>query len=118
MATTASTSPRRAWLVAALGLVVAALGAWTPDAASMPDAVRIPPLAPHPGGVPAAPALFRHTTHGQFACYGCHPSVFPRYPLGFTHADMQAGEFCGSCHDGRAAFAVATRACDVCHVPR
>lgn len=108
---------RSAGLGALLGLVLAAFGAWAPAVASMPDAVRIPPLSPHPGGIPAAPALFRHSTHAQTTCYGCHPSVFPRSPLGFTHAAMQAGEFCGSCHDGRAAFAVATAKCEACHVP-
>ena len=86
-------------------------------AASMPDTVRIPVLKPVPGRVPAAPAIFRHSTHGMYACYGCHPGLFPRYRVGFTHRDMAAGRYCAACHDGRGAFDVADAECERCHVP-
>jgi c(7)-type cytochrome triheme protein len=101
----------------AIGIALAsafAIGMSWPTTA-MPDAVRIPIVTPTPGRTPAAAALFRHGTHGQFSCMGCHPSIFPRERVGFTHADMQAGRFCGACHDGRGAFAIADAACEECH---
>ena len=52
-------------------------------------------------------ALFSHRTHQSFGCYACHPSVFPQALVGFTHDDMREGKFCGRCHDGRGAFAIA-----------
>lgn len=84
---------------------------------AMPDTVRIPTVRPHPNGIPPAAALFRHTTHAQLNCYACHPSLFPRYREGFTHEHMDAGRFCGGCHDGASAFAIAGSPCERCHVP-
>ncbi|MCA9711502.1 MAG: hypothetical protein KDK70_37030 [Myxococcales bacterium] len=110
----------RRWLVFAWFALVLAfavvVGSPRPTT-SMPDAVRIPVVEPHPGGIPAAAALFRHTTHAQLNCYACHPSVFPRHRMGFSHRQMSAGEFCGGCHDGRGAFSVAGAPCERCHVP-
>ena len=104
----------RVAIVVVLAFAFAIGVAWS--GAAMPDAVRIPIVTPTPGRVPAAAALFRHGTHAQFSCYGCHPSLFPRERVGFTHADMQAGRFCGACHDGRGAFAIADAECESCHV--
>jgi c(7)-type cytochrome triheme protein len=81
---------------------------------AMPDAVRIPIVEPTPGRIPAA--LFRHGTHAQFTCYACHPSIFPRERVGFTHAEMQTDRFCAACHDGSGAFAIANAPCERCHV--
>jgi len=36
--------------------------------------------------------------------------------FGFTHEEMQAGKFCGRCHDGRTAFPIPGAACARCHV--
>ncbi|MES1205563.1 MAG: c(7)-type cytochrome triheme domain-containing protein [Pseudomonadota bacterium] len=66
-------------------------------------------------GVPNA--LFSHRTHTVFGCYGCHPSVFPQAQMGFSHDEMRAGRFCGSCHDGQRAVAVQALACAGCHAP-
>ena len=85
---------------------------------SMPDAVRIPIVSAHPPGTPQVAALFRHGVHSQSNCYGCHPGLFPRYPLGFTHADMAKGLFCAGCHNGQGAQAIASMACESCHVPK
>ncbi len=104
----------KGWTLCGLA-VAAAIGLVVPTSA-MPDAVRIPIVTPTPGRVPAAAALFRHGTHAQFGCYGCHPSIFPRERVGFTHADMQSGRFCGACHDGAGAFAIPDVACETCHV--
>jgi c(7)-type cytochrome triheme protein len=104
-------SPRGRRLIAALALLLSsvALGA------AFPAVLRIPRR--NPGG-PAFPpgALFSHRTHQSFGCYACHPGVFPQAPVGFTHAEMQDGKFCGRCHDGRTAFAIPGAACARCHV--
>ncbi len=107
----------RPWVVAgALAAAAIATAKWAPVAVAMPDTVVIPPKDRHPNDFPAEPGLFRHGTHRQFICYDCHPALFPRYRVGFTHADMSEGRFCGGCHDGRAAFAVTGEPCERCHV--
>jgi c(7)-type cytochrome triheme protein len=109
----------RRGLVAFAGclLVAAGLSLWWRPALSMPDAVRIPQLEPRPDTAPPA-ALYRHGRHDQFSCATCHPSLFPEWRAGFTHRDMNDGRFCGACHDGNAAFDLATSACDACHVAK
>lgn len=96
------------WL-ALLGGTSAAL------AAAFPAIVRLPRR--DPAAAPALPhALFSHSAHGQFMCLTCHPGTFPQSPLSFTHDDMRAGHFCGRCHDGGTAFAIAGARCGSCHV--
>ena len=85
---------------------------------AVPDSVRIPRVKAHPQGAPQDEALFSHWRHGSYRCYSCHPGVFPQAPLGFTHAEMNAGQFCGACHDGREAKAVNSYRCEACHVAR
>jgi c(7)-type cytochrome triheme protein len=83
---------------------------------ALPGRLRIPKLAPHPPGTPAAAALFSHVRHAAMPCYMCHPSIFPQAPLGFTHAEMRQGRYCGACHDGLEASAIEKLACQECHV--
>jgi c(7)-type cytochrome triheme protein len=104
--------------LAILGAAALAWASWLGSASTMPDTVRIPPVEARPTDSPIPPALFRHGTHGQFVCYACHPTLFPQYPKGFTHAQMDAGAYCGACHDGSAAFAVRGAKCEDCHVTR
>lgn len=87
------------------------------DTTAMPDAIRIPVVEPHPNGFPATAALFRHSAHAQLSCYACHPGLFPRQRLGFTHLQMEGGRFCAACHDGQSAFAITGSPCERCHVP-
>jgi c(7)-type cytochrome triheme protein len=101
----------------AIAFVVALGAGLAASAIGMPDQVRIPIVSPTPGRVPAPAALFGHGTHGQFACYACHPTIFPRQRVGFTHAEMHAGRFCAACHDGVGADAIAQMRCEACHVP-
>jgi c(7)-type cytochrome triheme protein len=86
---------------------------------AVPDTVRIPKAKPHPPGTPEAEALFSHWSHGSYRCFSCHPGLFPQAPLGFTHADMNRGKFCGHCHQASGqAPAVQSYSCDRCHVSR
>jgi c(7)-type cytochrome triheme protein len=108
---------RSGWaLGAAVALAAVATAWWAPVATSMPNTVVIPIAKPHPGGFPARAAIFDHSSHQQFVCYACHPTLFPRYLLGFTHAQMNEGLYCGGCHDGRAASAITGQTCETCHV--
>jgi c(7)-type cytochrome triheme protein len=84
-------------------------------ALALPARLRIPPLAPHPAGAPAAAAAFSHTGHASMPCYMCHPSVFPQALQGFTHREMRQGRYCGACHDGVAAKAIEKMTCSGCH---
>jgi c(7)-type cytochrome triheme protein len=65
--------------------------------------------------------VFSHSSHVAFEanrCGACHPRVFKmlRPSRRVTHAEMDAGASCGSCHDGRKAFGTAdTERCDACH---
>jgi c(7)-type cytochrome triheme protein len=85
----------------------------------VPDRVRIPKAREHGQGEPPDAALFSHWAHDTYTCASCHPGTFPQRKLGFTHADMDKGRFCGSCHDGRTAFGPKDRGveCETCHVP-
>ncbi|HVU51841.1 MAG TPA: c(7)-type cytochrome triheme domain-containing protein [Polyangia bacterium] len=101
----------RGLVVAALLTAAAALGA------AFPATLRIPRRDPK--AAPALPAaLFSHRAHASMGCQVCHPSVFPQAPTAFAHDDMKAGRYCGACHDGGVAFAIAGAACGGCHAPR
>jgi c(7)-type cytochrome triheme protein len=86
-------------------------------ALAIPATVRIPRRADHRSFAPAAVAQFSHAAHQPLRCFQCHPAVFPQAPLAFDHAAMDAGRFCGSCHEGQRAPAVASYSCESCHVP-
>jgi c(7)-type cytochrome triheme protein len=97
-------------------LAVALLGASAAFAAAMPATLRVPRR--EAGRMPSLPnALFSHRGHGALGCQACHPAIFPQAPAAFTHDDMKAGKFCGACHDGQTAFAIAGAACGGCHAP-
>lgn len=66
-----------------------------------------------------APVVFDHWSHQQyFVCFACHPSIFPMEPKAFNHDDMDAGKYCGACHDDSTAFSPDDEdiECEVCHV--
>jgi c(7)-type cytochrome triheme protein len=86
-------------------------------ALAMPARVRIPRAAQHRPSAPAAQARFSHPAHEPLRCFQCHPGLFPQAQLGFTHADMDRGRFCGGCHDGQRAAAVNKMTCETCHAP-
>lgn len=78
----------------------------------------------HPGIYPdvkftikdAGSVNFSHNFHrSKFACNNCHNAIFNagKGSKRFTMADMEKGNSCGKCHDGKAAFSV--KNCDKCH---
>lgn len=62
-------------------------------------------------------AVFPHDTHiAAYGCKDCHPTLFTPGAGNkrFTMAEMEKGESCGACHDGKTAFGVAGD-CSKCH---
>jgi c(7)-type cytochrome triheme protein len=82
---------------------------------AIPAALRIPRARDARPWAPAARAVFSHRSHEPLRCYQCHPSFFPQALVPFTHAEMDQGRFCGGCHDGQRATAVAALPCEGCH---
>jgi c(7)-type cytochrome triheme protein len=67
-----------------------------------------------------APVVFSHARHAARNpnCADCHPKAFsmPKGTAKFTMASMGAGQNCGTCHDGKTAFAAMDAArCTTCH---
>jgi c(7)-type cytochrome triheme protein len=88
-------------------------------ALAVPAVVTIPIVQPHGSADPQEPGVFSHWQHDQYQCVACHPGVFPRARMGFTHDQMDEGRFCGACHDGRTAPPVSgsqAKCKSLCHV--
>ena len=99
--------------VLVIALSIALVGA---ASLRLPDPLELPKSADSPGKV-----TFNHETHvdaGKPRCTTCHPKQFrilkatDRTPI--THERMQNGAQCGSCHNGKAAFAL-EQDCTFCH---
>ena len=100
------------------GVLVVALSLTLLGAASLklPAPIVLPRSADSPGKV-----TFNHETHvdaDKPRCTTCHPREFrilkatDRTPI--THERMQNGAQCGSCHNGKTAFAL-DQDCTFCH---
>lgn len=113
---------RRHWLLAvglpALAALVAAGAAGAQGLPKLPDALALVKSADSPGQV-----TFNHVTHIDTAkpdCTVCHPRPFSI--LGskggaravMTHEKFDKGEQCGTCHNGKKAFALEDD-CTNCH---
>jgi c(7)-type cytochrome triheme protein len=87
---------------------------------ALPAEVRVPVVKEHGKADPPASGLFSHWRHDQFQCFDCHPVLFPRARVGFTHDQMDDGQFCGACHNGKSAPPIsgARAVCkSSCHTP-
>lgn len=65
-------------------------------------------------------AQFPHWIHrSRYLCKSCHQELFePKAGANrITMQDIAAGRSCGTCHNGRTAFAAGFGSCDRCHVP-
>jgi c(7)-type cytochrome triheme protein len=101
-----------------IGVPLAALALAPLLAVAIPATVRIPRSEKARRGAPPAAALFSHRTHEPLRCHRCHPGIFPQALVAFTHQEMDEGRYCGACHDGRRATAIAAYACQRCHAER
>ena len=69
-----------------------------------------------------APVVFSHANHKSagLGCADCHDVMFKKQRgsndrrNAITMKTLQAGEFCGSCHNGQQAFSV-NKNCKKCH---
>lgn len=108
--------------LAALAVAVAAVPVWSAPSASPPTALRLPAdrtltdSTDSPG-----PVVFRHSTHFALArnrCIECHPAPFKMLKRTFRgkHGEMDSGQTCGQCHNGKLAFGTADEnTCASCH---
>ncbi len=71
-----------------------------------------------PAGMEIPPAVFPHSMHRiAYKCAACHDGLFPM-KAGSTKVTMEAiqdGKSCGTCHNGRLAFASTFATCSRCH---
>jgi len=71
-------------------------------------------------GSPMGTVVFDGTTHKNagLACSDCHnPEIFPKMKQGtvkITMNDLNAGKYCGRCHNGKKAFMIKDN-CARCH---
>lgn len=112
---------RRQWILAtALLAMMVLVGAGTlaQGLPKLPDALDIVKAGDSPGQV-----TFNHVTHVDGTkpdCSTCHPKPFSILgSKGGTRATMkheqfEKGQLCGSCHDGKKAFAIQDD-CTTCH---
>ena len=68
-------------------------------------------------GVGVPPAVFSHWIHRiRFRCSVCHPVLFQMQKTeGPRMVELQAGMYCGACHNGRTAFQISFGTCVRCH---
>jgi len=73
----------------------------------------------------AVKSMFSHKSHvvvAGLSCDDCHPSLFERKRGAakakgdYTMASLDAGKYCGACHDGKTAFnTTGPETCKTCH---
>jgi c(7)-type cytochrome triheme protein len=98
-------------------------------AGPLPNLPRDIGLRQHDGS--PAKVTFSHDSHvdgKRPACTGCHPAMFKILKTSgptagaaaatgpgaaINHGSMEAGRYCGACHNDRAAFGLDK--CDLCH---
>jgi c(7)-type cytochrome triheme protein len=112
------THARRLALAAAALILMFGLGTFAAaqDMPRLPAGLAMTRSSDSPGQV-----TFKHETHVDSArpsCTSCHPREFrilkdsaPIAPI--THTEMDKGRYCGSCHNGKKAFALDD--CAACH---
>jgi len=70
-------------------------------------------------GSSTPPAVFPHWAHRiRFKCYACHPSMYEMKSgtsLVSMDAITQGDESCGTCHNGKIAWAISFDNCSKCH---
>lgn len=98
------------WLAAALCVVAGAA------AGEEPGDIRFERQAAGMDDVP--PAVFPHWIHRmQYKCTACHEAPYPmkKGSTLVTMDEIQAGQSCGLCHDGKTAFISNLSTCNRCH---
>ncbi len=68
----------------------------------------------------AGKVVFSGTIHAEkgLKCTDCHPKIFPmkKTTEEMKMSDLNAGKYCGECHNGKRAFSTSDpAACSKCH---
>jgi len=104
-----------AWLGTLLLLAVSVLAEESPDPGEPGDIKFVRQAA---GMDDVAPATFPHWIHRMgYTCYACHETPF-KMKAGANEVTMdqiQNGQSCGVCHDGKTAFMSNLTTCNRCH---
>lgn len=102
------------WL--ALGLLVGVAGLPWPAVPAEPGDITFVRQAAGMDDVP--PAVFPHWVHRMaYKCQACHETPF-KMKAGenlVTMDEIQDGQWCGACHDGKTAFISNLSTCARCH---
>jgi c(7)-type cytochrome triheme protein len=104
---------RRALLVT-LGILLT--GAVVADESSEPGDIKF--VRQSAGMDDVSPATFPHWIHRMaYTCYACHDSLFEMKAGAdeVTMDQIQSGQSCGACHDGKTAFESNLSTCNRCH---
>jgi c(7)-type cytochrome triheme protein len=120
-------------IVSALGLLVAAGVLCTAEIqATAPVAAQAAPEKKYESygntqvvAVDPIKEMFSHKSHvvtAGLSCDSCHPDLFDRKRGSakakgdYTMASLEAGKYCGACHDGKTAFnTTGPETCKTCH---
>lgn len=104
------------WLMQAAVFLAAAALSWAACGAAEYGDVQFERTTPANDGIP--PAVFPHWIHRiQYKCSACHDAPF-KMKAGANQITMdaiQAGQSCGLCHNGKAAFESNFDTCLRCH---
>lgn len=104
---------RRALLVV-LGILLT--GVVVADESSEPGDIKF--VRQSAGMDDVSPATFPHWIHRMaYTCYACHDSLF-KMKAGADEVTMdqiQSGQSCGACHDGKTSFESNLSTCNRCH---
>lgn len=102
----------RVALAAVLFFALAAVPAVAEDLGDVKFAREVP------GTEQIPPAIFPHSMHRiVYKCAACHNGLFPMKAAStkVTMDAIQDGKYCGSCHNGKLAFASTFDTCSRCH---
>ncbi|MBI2987823.1 MAG: cytochrome c3 family protein [Deltaproteobacteria bacterium] len=112
--------------LAATTMVVASIVFWLGVKPILGAEVPVPPDFSYEETKPLGAVPFSHKFHvtaKKLQCPECHTKVFQMKKMAaskdMTMAKLNAGEFCGKCHDGKKAFATKdAKDCSRCHIKK
>ena len=104
-------------------VIIAALALWLGGSPAQSGEVPVPPDFSYEDTKPLTPVPFSHKFHvteKKPQCPECHTKPFEMKKLAaspkMTMANLNEGEFCGKCHDGKKAFSTKeAKDCAKCH---
>lgn len=106
--------------------IVAAVILWLGAPPVLSAEIPVPPDISYEDTKPLDPVSFSHKLHvteKKAQCPDCHTKVFQMKKMAaskdMTMAKLNAGEFCGNCHDAKKAFSTKeAKDCAKCHVKK